>query len=682
MLPAPEAAVWRLGRWSTAGLLTVLSGLMALAAPEWAHAAKTITLSAASTSIAEGDSGTKEVTITVTLGEPAPAGGLQIYESYDPSGSTALLAGYGQESCTTAVDACYPAVEYHDVAAGATMTSFVLGIVGDTEEESDETILVTAKTQPESDWTSGTLTITITDDDGPPDQPTGLSARAGQGQVTLSWDDPGDSSISHYEYEQSTEQSGLAGTSFNRMAGSGASTTSYTVTGLAPRSEGYWFTIRAVNGFGVSASADPSLSEAVSGGGGSGGDGDSDDGDGSGGDGDSDDGDGSGDGGDSDDGDDSGDGDSDDSGPPMASFTLDALCADGLCRAKTGMSVSFRDTSTGTVSSRAWSFGDGKASSGSAPRHAWSVPGFYTVSLTVRGGGSSDTESRKVLVEAADPAGTCSADSDTRCLRDSRFSVAVDWWAKDGEPRQAAKVVHEGTDDSALFRFFSAGNWEVLLKVLDGCSVNGNVWVFGASATTLGYSIKVTDTVTGTMKEYRNEPGTLSAAITDNSAFPGACSGAGAAASLAPSAVGDAASASRQAAAASAAMAPVAAAEGDACKEDASTLCLLGDRYAVSVDWTSVDGAMGKGRAARPRTDDSGLFWFFSSTNWELLVKVLNGCSTNERHWVFAASATDVGFVLTVRDTLTGQMKRYTHAAGTPALALADLSAFPEVCGS
>ncbi len=126
--------------------------------------------------------------------------------------------------------------------------------------------------------------------------------------------------------------------------------------------------------------------------------------------------------------------------------------------------------------------------------------------------------------------------------------------------------------------------------------------------------------------------------------------------------------------------ASAAAAEGGACAEDAGTLCLLDDRYAVSVDWSSVNGATGKGSVARPRTDDSGLFWFFSPTNWELLVKVLNGCGTNRRHWVFAASATDVGFVLTVRDTETGQVKQYTHAAGTPAKALADVSAFPEAC--
>lgn len=32
--------------------------------------------------------------------------------------------------------------------------------------------------------------------------------------------------------------------------------------------------------------------------------------------------------------------------------------------------------------------------------------------------------------------------------------------------------------------------------------------------------------------------------------------------------------------------------------------------------------------------------WFFSSTKWELLVNVLNGCSANNRYWVFAAATT------------------------------------------
>ncbi|MXX74226.1 MAG: hypothetical protein F4Y77_02330 [Holophagales bacterium] len=59
----------------------------------------------------------------------------------------------------------------------------------------------------------------------------------------------------------------------------------------------------------------------------------------------------------------------------------------------------------------------------------------------------------------------------------------------------------------------------MLIKLLDGCSANGHVWVFGAATTDLGYVIRVTDTATGAVKEYRNEPGMPADAITDVAAF-------------------------------------------------------------------------------------------------------------------------------------------------------------------
>ncbi len=246
---------------------------------------------------------------------------------------------------------------------------------------------------------------------------------------------------------------------------------------------------------------------------------------------------------DDDDGDSGGDGGGG-SGPGpggalSASFTLDAPCADGLCRARTGVAVAFDDTSSGPVSSRRWNFGDGGTSRGRSPEHAWSVPGFYTVSLTVGGQGSSDTASRKVLVESNAPAGTCVSNAETLCLQDSRFSVALEWWTADGQ-RGVGRVVHEGTNDSGLFWFFGTTNWELLVKVLDGCSVNGHVWVFGASATTLGYSLTVTDTATGTVREVRNKPGEQAPAFIDSRAFPDACAGgASVASSSSPGDLGD-----------------------------------------------------------------------------------------------------------------------------------------------
>ena len=203
---------------------------------------------------------------------------------------------------------------------------------------------------------------------------------------------------------------------------------------------------------------------------------------------------------------------------PEAAFTLTAECAGDLCRARTGVAVTFEDTSAGRVLSRRWDFGDGTGSRNRRIDHAWSSPGFYEVTLTVSDDTTVSTARQVLLVEAGDPAGTCEADAETLCLQDSRYAVTVDWWTADGGSGSAS-VVHSGTNDSGLFTFFSRDNWEVLIKVLDGCALNGHVWVYGASTTDLGYTIRVTDTVTGTAKEYRNEPGLPAPAISDATAF-------------------------------------------------------------------------------------------------------------------------------------------------------------------
>jgi len=188
----------------------------------------------------------------------------------------------------------------------------------------------------------------------------------------------------------------------------------------------------------------------------------------------------------------------------------------------TGEALRFHDTSAGAVRERRWEFGDGSVSGSGSPAHAWAAPGFYEVRLWVSDGVEESEVSRTFLVEAAEPEGVCEHGEATRCLRNSRYGVAVDWFTAGGESG-AGSAVHAGTNDSGLFRFFDAENWEVLVKVLDGCASNGHVWVFAAATTDLGHAIRVTDTVTGAVREYRNEPGEPAAAITDVTAFPDAC---------------------------------------------------------------------------------------------------------------------------------------------------------------
>ncbi|MYH24305.1 MAG: PKD domain-containing protein, partial [Holophagales bacterium] len=208
--------------------------------------------------------------------------------------------------------------------------------------------------------------------------------------------------------------------------------------------------------------------------------------------------------------------------PPEAAFEVDVDCPEYPCRVRAGQELAFTNTSSGTVTRRLWEFGDGRQSSRNTARHSWSSPGFYTVTLTVTGAGAESTTTRVFLVQASEPAGTCEPDSGTLCLRDSRYAITVDWWRADGTGGTAG-VVHEGTNDSGLFRFFDEDNWEVLIKVLDGCPANGHVWVYGASPTDLGYAIRVTDTVSEAVREYRNDAGAAATAIADATAFPDGC---------------------------------------------------------------------------------------------------------------------------------------------------------------
>lgn len=227
------------------------------------------------------------------------------------------------------------------------------------------------------------------------------------------------------------------------------------------------------------------------------------------------------------DGDDDGGGDDGGGGPtggsaPRAAVAVDTDCDGNLCRALTGLPIRFEDASAGFVRYRRWDFGDGRTSTSQVLTHAWSTPGFYEATLWTSNGTVESTASLTFLVEAATPAGTCAADANTRCLGDSRYSVAVDWWTPDGTAGKGV-VAPVGTNDSGLFSFFEPNNWEILVKVLDGCALNGHVWVYGASTTDLGYAIRVSDTATGAAKLYRNEQGTPAAAITDATAFPLGC---------------------------------------------------------------------------------------------------------------------------------------------------------------
>lgn len=113
------------------------------------------------------------------------------------------------------------------------------------------------------------------------------------------------------------------------------------------------------------------------------------------------------------------------------------------------------------------------------------------------------------------------------------------------------------------------------------------------------------------------------------------------------------------------------------CAPTSTRLCLNEGRFQVEVTWTTRDGTRGLGMAV-PFAGDSGSFWFFSPTNIELDVKVLNACvpSLGNKYWVFAAGLTDVNVELTVTDTKTGNVRIYTNSQGSVFQPITDTKAF------
>ncbi|MFL6196753.1 MAG: metallophosphoesterase family protein, partial [Thermoanaerobaculia bacterium] len=100
-------------------------------------------------------------------------------------------------------------------------------------------------------------------------------------------------------------------------------------------------------------------------------------------------------------------------------------------------------------------------------------------------------------------------------------------------------------------------------------------------------------------------------------------------------------------------------------------------RFRAEATWRTANGTAGTAKAATPAADGSGLFWFFQPDNWELLVKVIDACALNGQWWVYAAGTTNVGYTLTVTDTLTEKTARYENPLGRVSPAVTDARAFP-----
>ena len=126
---------------------------------------------------------------------------------------------------------------------------------------------------------------------------------------------------------------------------------------------------------------------------------------------------------------------------------------------------------------------------------------------------------------ALSAAGRCSPSPTTLCLDDvqgdGRFAITVTYAAPNRSGSATAIPLKAlGIAPAGLFWFFSPADPEMLVKVLNGCSIDGSFWFFASAGTNVGFTLQLLDTQTGASKVYTNPPNRAAPPVQDTAALP------------------------------------------------------------------------------------------------------------------------------------------------------------------
>jgi hypothetical protein len=126
------------------------------------------------------------------------------------------------------------------------------------------------------------------------------------------------------------------------------------------------------------------------------------------------------------------------------------------------------------------------------------------------------TEQPAAADDTADAA--CTTGGPTLCIA-GRFQIKVSYRSTTSGAGTAVNLDSLGVTQGGLFWFFAASNPEMLIKVLDGCALNHEFWLFYAATTNVGFTLTATDTRTGATRVYRNAINTTAPPELDTAAF-------------------------------------------------------------------------------------------------------------------------------------------------------------------
>ena len=366
--------------------------------------------------------------------------------------------------------------------------------------------------------------------------------------------------------------------------------------------------------------------------------------------------------------------------PPVANFTF-APASPALADP-----VTFTDTSTNSPTSWAWDFGDPGSGADNAsgvqdPVHTFSAAGFFTVTLTASNSGGSSIRTHGITVQGvivAPVADFVYAASGLAVAFTNASTGAPDTWGWNfGDPGSGSRNMSFVRSPTHVFSH--PGVYTVTLVVENDAgssSKSKTLTVQGSSGpppvadfvfTATGLDTVFTDTSTGPPLSWSWDFGDPASGASNSSTLQNPThefSGPGTygVTLTALNAFGSSAATH--------------AVTVTSCAAGAETLCLSDGRFRVQVAWSvPAQQRSGIGQAV-PLTTDTGYFWFFTSTNVELVVKVLDASGVNQHFWVFYGALSNVQYTITVTDTVTGAVKTYENPSGTIA-SHGDTSAFP-----
>ena len=263
----------------------------------------------------------------------------------------------------------------------------------------------------------------------------------------------------------------------------------------------------------------------------------------------------------------------------------------------------------------------------------------------------------------------CEAGSGQLALGSGRFEVCARF---ESTVRSGAAVPWELQEHTGAFWFFDDEVLELAVKVIDGCDLNGAIWLFAAGLTDVGVDLTLRDTWTGRTRTYWSPAGAPFNPLLDTQAMP-ACSSpisvllAGARATH-PGAVPTPYLSSPRS--------RLAEADSGDCAVGGVSLCLHESRFRASATFRAFDGRSGNAMPVS-LNDDGGFFWFFALDTYELLLKVVDGCSANGHFWVYASGLTNVEVSLVLEDTASGRAWSASTDLGESFVPNFDVLAFP-----